>query len=195
MAMKRCNNGHYYDPTQHVQCPYCGIPGMNADPRGGFGGVPDSGATVKLSHEPVRKPTVPEDDIKTVKKSPDEIKTVGKAQSVMGFRPLAGWLVCIDGPNKGDDFRVYYERNFIGRAPNMDISIKKDSGISRVNHAAISFDPKNKEFKIAPGDGHGMVYLNDHSVDMPMPVKHGDIIEISDTKLMFIPCCGEWFSW
>ncbi len=197
MAMKRCPNGHYYDSSQHVSCPYCGVQGIGgSDMRGGdpFGGPP-ADVTVKLSHEAPAPKTPSFDDIKTIKKRDDELKTVGKAQSMMGFRPLAGWLVCIDGPDKGSDYRIYYERNFIGRAPNMDIAIKKDQGISRVNHAVISYDPKNKVFKLSEGDGRSMLYVNGESVEAPTKLKHGDIIEIADTKLMFIPCCGEWFSW
>ena len=77
----------------------------------------------------------------------------------------------------------------------MDVAITDDNGISRDNHAIVSYNPKNNSFKILPGDGHGLTYLNDDEVLTPMELKRGDIVEIGKTKLMFVPFCGESFKW
>ena len=39
------------------------------------------------------------------------------------MHPVVGWLVCIEGPSKGKDYRMIAEKNFIGRSPEMDIRI------------------------------------------------------------------------
>jgi pSer/pThr/pTyr-binding forkhead associated (FHA) protein len=77
----------------------------------------------------------------------------------------------------------------------MDIQISGDDTISRENHAVVSFNPKNGTFKIHPGDGRGIVYLNGKDVDAPQEIKPYDIIEIGQTKLAFMQFCGEKFKW
>jgi len=106
-----------------------------------------------------------------------------------------GWLVCVEGADKGRDYRIRSEKNFIGRSEKMDIQISGDETISRENHAVVSFNPKNNAFKIHPGDGRGIVYLNGDDVDTPQELKPFDTVELGQTKLMFMPFCGERFQW
>ncbi|MFI3187628.1 MAG: FHA domain-containing protein [Methylococcaceae bacterium] len=112
-----------------------------------------------------------------------------------GIDPVVGWLVCVDGPEKGRDYRIRSEKNYIGRDASMDICISGDETISRENHAMISFNPKNLNFRIAPGSSRGMVYLNNEEVDVPENLKPYDLIEIGQCKLMFVSFCGEKFQW
>lgn len=182
MKLIRCERGHYYDAMQHSSCPTCGVPGLEAalareqsapaEPaamatqvRGQTGAVADVGVTVAM----VRKK--------------------------IGIDPVVGWLVCIRGPEKGRDYRVRSERNGIGRGADMAICINGDEAISRENHAYISFNPRKGSFRIAPGDGRGMTYLNGEEVDVPMPLQAYDRIELGQTLLLFVPLCGEKFSW
>jgi len=39
------------------------------------------------------------------------------------------------------------------------------------------------------------MHLNDEEVDVPVELKPHDIIELGQTKLMFVPLCGEKFQW
>lgn len=68
-------------------------------------------------------------------------------------------------------------------------------GISRTNAFIVSYDPKRRRFKLLPGEGTNIVYLNEEDLDGPTELKAGDVIELSDTKLRFIPFCGESFDW
>ena len=196
MTMKRCNNGHFYDSSKYQQCPYCGISNMDAsktmpiivpkDETVGstFGSA--VGTTVAMTAE----------DLKNRQSSAkDDGKTVGIMKQSKGIDPVVGWVVCIEGPAKGMDYRIKSERNFIGRDASMDIAITSDNGISRNNHAAISYNPKNHCFRLLPGESHGLVYLNDDEVYAPAELKHGDIIELGQTKLVFVPFCGGGFEW
>ena len=112
-----------------------------------------------------------------------------------GFDPVVGWLVCVEGRNRGRDFRLRREKNFIGRSETMDICIVGDDTISREKHASVSFNPKNNQFKLHPGDAHGLVYLNGEEVDTPTPLKPKDLIEVGQHKLMFVSLCGDDFNW
>ena len=191
MAMKRCSNGHFYDDTKYQQCPYCGISNIDASKTTPII-VPNPstvgetvGRTVAMSPE----------DIAKRQSSGDDGKTVGIMKKKTGIDPVVGWLVCWEGPSRGQDYRIKSERNFIGRDRSMDIVITGDDGISRENHAIISFNPKNNRFRLIPGDGHGLVYLNDEEVYMPIELERGDIIELGETRLVFIPFCEGDISW
>ena len=125
----------------------------------------------------------------------EEGATVGVFKARIGIEPVVGWLVCVGGPDRGRDYRIRSQRNFIGRDPRMDISISSDDQISRENHAAITYHPRSNSFKLAPGEAHGITYLNNESVDVPVLLKPYDSIELGATKLIFVPFCSEAFQW
>jgi len=193
MAMKRCDQGHYYDADKHTMCPACGVPDL------------EIGKTRPVGHAPSppeatwRVPAT--DEGKTIRHDASKVgprdagETVALVRKKAGIDPVVGWLVCVEGADKGRDYRIRSEKNFIGRSEKMDIQISGDDTISRENHAVVSCNPKNGTFKVHPGDGRGIVYLNGKDVDAPQEINPYDIIEIGQTKLAFMPFCGEKFQW
>jgi hypothetical protein len=109
--------------------------------------------------------------------------------------PVVGWLVCLAGPDRGRDYRLHAEKNFIGRSPIMDICIAGDETVSRDRHALVIFDPKKQTFWAIPGDASGLVYVNGELVNSPVPMRRDDVLEVGQTKLVLIPFCGEKYSW
>jgi hypothetical protein len=77
----------------------------------------------------------------------------------------------------------------------MDIVISGDDSISRKNHATITFEPRTLNFTIATGEGRGLIYLNEEVVETPQTLKAYDLIELGESKLLFIPFSTEQFSW
>lgn len=122
-------------------------------------------------------------------------KTVGMMQSQMGFDPVVGWLACVAGPSRGKSYTIRGGVNSIGRSERMDIVITGDLKISSENHAKISYSDKHNRFNLLPGEGRNIVYLNDEEVFTPMPLNAYDLIDFGETKLLFIPLCGERFTW
>lgn len=122
-------------------------------------------------------------------------KTVGMMQSQMGFDPVVGWLACVAGPSRGKSYTVRGGVNSIGRSERMDIVITGDLKISAENHAKISYSDKHNRFNLLPGEGRNIVYLNDEEVFTPMPLHAYDLIDFGETKLLFVPLCGETFTW
>ena len=122
-------------------------------------------------------------------------KTVGMMQSQMGFDPVVGWLACVEGPSRGKSYTVRGGVNSIGRSERMDIVITGDLKISSENHAKISYSDKHNRFNLLPGEGRNIVYLNDEEVFTPMPLHAYDLIDFGETKLLFVPLCGERFTW
>lgn len=176
MGMKRCESGHYYDAGKHKLCPLCAAVPMDGDKIAG-----------------AASPSV------ALQSAPSGAAAAGKTVAVMkkehGIDPVVGWLIAVKGPDRGTDFRIKGEKNFIGRAPTMDICVAGDETISRENHAIVSYNPKKHGFKILPGEGRGLVYLNGEEVDAPLELKEGDKIDLGQTSLMFLPLCGPKFSW
>lgn len=155
-------------------------PQKTAPPRG-YGAPPP---------EPVQSPPPPPGISVTAAN-----KTVGMMQSQMGFDPVVGWLACVAGPSKGKSYTVRGGINSIGRSERMDIVVTGDLKISAENHAKISYSEKHNRFNLLPGEGRNIVYLNDEEVFTPMPLQAYDIIDFGETKLLFVPLCGERFTW
>ena len=59
----------------------------------------------------------------------------------------------------------------------------------------ITFEPKKRFFYLQPGDSSGLTYLNDDYIDESKKLKPKDIIELGDSKFLFVPLCDETFSW
>lgn len=114
---------------------------------------------------------------------------------VPGFSPVTGWLVCIDGPAKGTDYRIHTDYNFIGRASNMDISIAGDNRIDRDRHAVVVYDPQERIFFFGPQNAKSVVRVNNRPVIGQVELNPYDVLTIGTTKLMFVPLCGKEFNW
>ena len=202
MAIIECGHGHLYDSEQYNSCPYCngggnvinfatgadeGI-GKTAPVGGGFGPA-DSG---RLNREDVGATVAP---ASYARKQEEENKTVGVFVKSMDVDPVVGWLVCIEGPSKGKDFKIYGKNNTIGRSEKMDICIKGDQTISRENHARLAYDEKHNNFHLIPAESTNNIYLNDEPVYIPTMLSAYDCIEFGDTKLLFVPFCSDKFMW
>ncbi len=192
MANVRCEQGHFYDDSRHVSCPHCGVPGLAQN-------MPPSTVAHRIdTPAPQGGPTEPM-SAGTVDRSSPRAATGGATMRISqvraGFDPVVGWLVCIEGPMKGRDFRLHGERNFIGRDASMDVCVEGDQTISREHHASVSYSTRNHTFILAPGTGRNLVYLNDADVLAPVNLNAYDVIELGQTKLLLVPLCGENFRW
>ena len=171
--LTRCPEGHFYDPSKYNACPWCAPPQADQTRPAAPPPLPASagahpGATIRLG---MPAPT--------------------------GLRgdPVVGWLVCLEGPDRGRDYRLHSEKNFLGRAPHMDVVIENDATVSREKHGVVVFDPKKQAFWVLPGEAAGLVYLNGEMVNSPSPMKADDVVEIGQTKLVLVPFCGERYTW
>lgn len=206
MKLIRCERGHYYDSTKHSSCPHCGVDiDLNISRTMPMGGKMQDSSTPKteprLNNLNIERRLNKEHQQEMFNKSnmggeyEEDKKTVGIYHKKIGIDPVAGWLVCTEGADRGRDYRIRSGRNFIGRSEKMDIHITGDRTISRERHATVIYDPKKNAYLINPGDSREMVYLNGDGVYSATEIKAHDIIELGETKLMFIPLCGEEFKW
>jgi len=201
MALTECANGHLYDTTQYESCPYCQGSINRVEfvaPNGSIGktvgfdtpnvnmvvNTPEIGATVA--------PAVYRGQMETAN---DTGKTVAVLQKSMKIEPIVGWIVCVEGADKGKDYRILAKNNTIGRSEKMDICIKGDTTISRENHAKIAYDMKHNMFHIIPGDSTNLIYVNDMAIYVPTEIIPYDLIELGDSKFVFVPFCTNQFNW
>lgn len=199
MEMKKCERGHYYDASIHAECPYC-----DNDDAGNVGktmalGIPSGNdRTMPLasagSNAVSSKVTGPL-FAAVQEMDEDDGRTVALIQSDMGIDPVVGWLICVEGREKGRDYRIHSDNNYIGRSEKMDICIRGDETISRENQAVITFDANDNNYYFSPGDGRSIVRVNDKAIFQTVELKAYDRLVIGKTGLLFIPLCGENFKW
>jgi len=189
--MKRCDNGHYYDPTKHTKCPYCGVAGIDViGPRSiriGPPAIAGDEARTRPQGQRISPPNLGVGD--------DAATRVIPPGGTSAIDPVVGWFVCVHGPEKGRDYRIRSENNTIGRAKEMYICISGDDSISRERHAVITFDPQRNAFHLSPGDGRGLVYVNSEVLLAHRELKPYDQIQMGKTKLIFVPFCGDKYTW
>lgn len=167
MSLIRCQEGHLFSARRYGNiCPYCS-------------------KVVNLSDNKKREDD-PEGNYS------ENMPYIGDLE-VMD--PVTGWLVCIEGPSKGRDYRIMTEKNFLGRSDGMDIQILGDNNIAKRNHAVFVYDPKKRHTLVLPGDSQGLVYVNGEAVYVPQELAPYDTIELGKSKFIFIPLCGENFEW
>lgn len=110
-------------------------------------------------------------------------------------RVVRGWLICVEGSRRGADFKIYGQKNTIGRGIENDIVLDFDSTVSRDVNAVVACDIRKNKFYLYQGNAKNNVYYNDDLLLTPVELKDYDIIEIGETKLMFKALCNDVFSW
>lgn len=193
MKLTKCEKGHFYDGDKYSSCPHC----HQSAPD--FETISIQAASVGGDDETISINEVKRPSIKEISASDDE-KTIGFFGNFDGEKedgkvdPCVGWLVCVEGKQVGQDFKLKSGNNSIGRDKSMDICLKGDE-VSRIKHSIITYDPKNNIFLALPGESHGLSYVNDNIVVSATVLKRGDRIEIGGNILLFIPLCDEDFQW
>lgn len=221
MEIIGCGRGHFYNPNEYSSCPQCarengGVQPDFIDPIGptepvnssafnsapaiddiastepigaGFGDFQDTPLGTSAFQEssadvqeygstvPVSPAFTPSDSRKTP------------------FMPVVGWLVCIEGPAIGRDYRIHSQYNYIGRGHHMDICISGDNCISTEKAAILAYDDEEKIFSFGPGLGHNVVRVNGKMLMNATMLNAYDELTIGKTKLLFVPLCGERFDW
>lgn len=199
MAITECGRGHLYDADQYPSCPYCQNGGnvidfgvsdqgsKTAAVSGGFGPSSSQDAWKNMNN------TVAPEDYR--KKQEEENKTQSFYSNKIQLEPIVGWLVCIEGPDKGKDYKIWAKNNSVGRSEEMDICIKGDNTISRENHARVSYDPRHNNFYLIPAESTNNIYCNDAPVYLPTKLAPYDLIEFGNSKMVFVPFCCDKFTW
>ncbi len=185
VEMKRCEKcGSFYDQAKNPTCPYCSGAADSVDKT-----MPiTTGVTSPISDMDKTTPIVNS-------AANDDGRTMPVFRMETGVDPVVGWLVCVSGSEKGRDYKVHAENNYIGRSEKMDICVRGDETISRENHATITYDSADRAFYFTPGSGRSIVRLNGKALLMTQEIKAYDRIVLGTTELVFVPLCNQDFDW
>lgn len=210
MAMQQCPNGHLYDDAKNSSCPYCNgannmnatVPLMDAQPQGGANMFPqtmpiDGGQAQEYIAPQPQVGGVQNDFPATAPVGNQFVATTYKDDIIneKGIIEVRGWLVCLEGEKRGEDFKIRGEKNTIGRGSENDIKLEFDSSISKGVNAIISYDTRNNKFFIFLGESKNNIYVNNELLMLPVELKDYDIIEIGSTKMLFRSLCNDQFNW
>ena len=199
---RTCSAGHVYDADQYASCPYCNRNtraiqfGATAAPAGygattapaGYGAAPAG------RDDTIGQTVMPEAIRRRMEQERDQ-RTVGEFKRKLGYEPVVGWLVCVEGPEVGKDYRLFGRINSIGRAEGNDVVLAQEHTVSQKNHVRLAYDAKHNNFQLIPGEGTNVTYLNDEPLYVPQKLNAYDVLEMGDTKLIFVPLCNERFHW
>jgi pSer/pThr/pTyr-binding forkhead associated (FHA) protein len=95
-------------------------------------------------------------------------------------------LKVVDGPGKGQERPVFSGTNQVGRSADNRIPLDfGDNTISRQQHAVISYDAVQDEFRIYDGGKQNPVQVNGERLSGDRPLSDGDTIKIGLTTLRF----------
>jgi len=130
-------------------CPYCQRTGYQS-PRGA-----DSAGKTRLEMDKVMEPAIQAGPTGSAPMLPAPRKTV-LLSDVARKTALVGWLVAIDGDQKGEDFRLRDGQNTLGSAPDSDV-VLHDQTIS-AKHASIRY--KDGKFFLSDLDSSNGTFIN-----------------------------------
>lgn len=194
MAVVRCKNGlHFYDDDKFDECPHC-AKGINENQQWDQPAEMNNMMTLGLEdidpnivdlvgimeERPLRE-QFRIDDI-------DSDVTVAYYSAHKGNDFITGWLVCVGGPERGRDYRIYHGMNKMGRSDDMDIVIKDDMSISREKVCSIVYEEKNNKFYLVPSV-NGMIYLNDEILNEAREIVTGDRFVVGRSTFEFVAFC------
>lgn len=213
MAVVRCPKGHFYDDQRFSHCPHCGV---FSEPAGGAGGESvkaspsvekkkgifgwlDREKTVAFSSEKEAEASSLGDEhtvaLKNVSDNDeDDQKTIGFFSGAKGNDFVTGWLVCVEGKEKGRDYRLHHGFNRVGRNFTMDVQVMEDPEISEETHCSIVYDDKTNRFSLIPSNG-AITYYKGRMISGPETLQSGDELCIGKSRFVFIPFCGEGRLW
>lgn len=193
MAVVRCLKGiHFFDDEKFNTCPHC----QAMEAGEGFSEGSDINSQITLAMRDAGSNV--SDLVGVIAQNPpreryhvDEVDndvTVAFHAGEKGNDYITGWLVCISGPEKGRDYRIYHGINKLGRGNDMDIVIREDTRISREKVCDIIYDMKSNKFYIRPST-NGMIYIDNNMISEPRELVTGDTFTIGESTFEFIAFC------
>lgn len=142
--------------------------------------------------------TIPPTEVDSYSSIPATEPDEGEVTQVEeNFGYTAGWLICIEGPQKGMDFRLRMGGyNHIGRGGAYEIELK-DPKVSRDFKMWLCYDSEDNQYLVGAKSSGNLVRINGTMLppESPRVLNRNDKIRVGNTVLMFIPLCDDQFVW
>jgi hypothetical protein len=211
VADKRCDNGHFIDETWDI-CPYCPPEKGDADiavvrpnrfdntssrppattPDFTRGPASERRSVVQPAPSIIRPAVAPAAAFVSAEPA-ERTMAVQKVVDAQGKRYVVGWLVCLNGPARGESYPVRMGRNILGRDRKSDIAINDDQASS--HHADLVFRPEERRFILMDHNSTNGTYVNESEIEPRRDLTREDVIRIGAHRFIFIPLCQDGFYW
>ncbi len=171
MSITQCPNGHFYDDKKYAVCPVCRLSMQ--------GQLPQSDKTLGLTAQDLT----------------GFDRTVGfnmLEEDALAW-PVVGWLVCVQGAERGRDWRLHEGQNFAGNTLGADIQLSVLPRGSEKTFSVI-YDGRHNVFLAAPGQG-ALVYCNGELLKGPVQLHDSDEISVEGMVLCFQSFCTDTRRW
>lgn len=111
-----------------------------------------------------------------------------------GLGPIVGWLAVIAGPGRGQVLSLHYGVNDIGRSDQSRVRLDfGDATIVPDNQAAIIYTARSRRFYLQSMAAE--VWLNSQPALGSVELTGGEVLQLGQTSLRFVPLCGPDFDW
>ena len=175
------------------------IPNMPQTPV--MNNIPNMPQTLVMNNIPNAPQTSVMNNVPNMPQTPmmnNALPAVHQTAEIPGM-PVTGWLVCICGEAKGKSYNIVSGLNYVGRRKDMDICIEGDISISRYRHAVVEYSEERKEFLLRIGESKEKIYITrdrqKRILEGTIKLEAYDVITLGRTELMFVPFCGDRFTW
>jgi len=108
---------------------------------------------------------------------------------------VCGWLVCIDGVNKGKSYAIHSGKNSIGNDRDMPIYISGDMSVEKRTHGVIVYDPKKVKMTMLNGNSRGLVYVEEEIVLAERDLESHERIQLGKSQFIYVALCNDIFDW
>ncbi|HOB60673.1 MAG TPA: FHA domain-containing protein [Candidatus Competibacteraceae bacterium] len=108
--------------------------------------------------------------------------------------PVVGWLAIVAGPGRGEILPLGYGVNDIGRGAGARIRLDYgDAALASGNQAAIIYSARSRRFylQLVAADA----WLDGQLVRETVELTGGEVLQLGQTRLRFVPLCGPAFDW
>lgn len=123
-----------------------------------------------------------------------DCKTIGVPSNSRKNYFVTGWLVCIEGPDKGHSFNLYYGYNTVGYSRENQVCLMEDASVARKVHCSVVYEDRKNRFFLIPEEEF-VTYLNDTQVLQGIELHTGDKIRVGESELEFVAFCREMRKW
>jgi hypothetical protein len=98
--------------------------------------------------------------------------------------PVVGWLVAMNGSQKGEDFRLREGKNTLGSAANAEVEIRLGDPAVSAKHASISY--RDGKFVLTDLDSTNGTFVNESQEPIArVGLNDNDVIRVGETTLKF----------
>jgi len=140
---------------------------------------------IQRDEEPVRKEET---------QSPENEVTVAFRAPKQSSYFVTGWIVCVDGPDKGHVFSLYQGYHSIGYGRKNQICLLEDLDIARGVHCYLVYDDRKNRFYLVP-EGENHTFLNGELLDGPTEIFTGDNFRLGNSTFEFVAFCKDDRKW